>query len=76
MNIPLDPDNAESQAGPLAKRFNDTLLAIQVTLCSCGFIAYLNFSMVNYLIHGLSLLDNFSIMSGDIRLKRLISYIL
>jgi len=27
--IPLDPANASSQAGPLAQRFNDTLLGIQ-----------------------------------------------
>ncbi|KAI8872373.1 branched-chain amino acid aminotransferase II [Ramicandelaber brevisporus] len=29
IKIPLDPKNPDSQAGPLAKRFNDTLLGIQ-----------------------------------------------
>ncbi|KAI8049490.1 aminotransferase [Syncephalis plumigaleata] len=29
INVPLDPSNPSSQAGPLTKRFNDTLLGIQ-----------------------------------------------
>ncbi|KAG5461372.1 MAG: aminotransferase [Olpidium bornovanus] len=33
MSIPLDPKDPNSQAGPLAKRFNDTLLGIQVRCC-------------------------------------------